>query len=253
MSTITVGAPATPARRILNVVRLHFTNPWTTIILPWIILGCIFVANLAIWALVLAAAGSESSQADVRDGLQYSGSTFYIFVYMLVVAVQAISITFPFALGYGVTRRDFYLGSALTFVILSAAYSVALTAISMIEDATDGWGLGGRMFTAVYFGQNPAERLLIFFLAFVFFFFVGAAAASVWVRWKVTGIATFFISIGLIVVALIALVSLTQSWAIVGGFFSTAGLIGSLLWSVVITGLAAVTGYAILRKATPRA
>ena len=154
-----------------------------------------------IWALILGVGQRrQPHRREIREGFQYSGATFYIFVYMLVVAVQIISITFPFALGYGVTRRDFYLGSALTFVMLAAAYSVALTVLSMIEDATGGWGLGGKMFTATYFGENPAERLLIFFLGFLFFFFAGAPAAAIWVRWKVTGLATFLIGIGIILV-----------------------------------------------------
>lgn len=251
MTTTTVHAPATPTRRILNIVRLNLANPWTTIVLPWIILGAIFAANLVIWALILGSATTPAAQAEIREGFQYSGATFYIFVYMLVVAVQIISITFPFALGYGVTRRDFYLGSALTFVMLAAAYSVALTVLSMIEDATGGWGLGGKMFTATYFGENPAERLLIFFLGFLFFFFAGAPAAAIWVRWKVTGLATFLIGIGIILVGLVALMIVTNSAPAVGEFFATAGLVGSLLWSLVITALAGITGFFILRRATP--
>lgn len=252
MTTMTVHAPATPIRRILNVVRLHFANPWTTIILPWIILGVIFAANLAIWALISTLTRTSVDNANVQDGLQYSGSNFFIFIYMLVVAVQAISITFPFALGYGVTRRDYYLGSALTFVLLSVAYSVALTILSAIEDATNGWGLGGRMFTTAYFGDNTAQRFLIFLLGLLFFFFIGAAAAAVWVRWKATGIVTFFITIGLATLGFFALVTLTGSWGAVGSFFAAAGLVGSMLWSLVITAIAAVTGFFILRRATPR-
>ncbi|MGV8895595.1 MAG: ABC transporter permease [Rhodoglobus sp.] len=250
MTTTTVLAPATPMRRILNIVRLHLANPWTTIILPWVILGIIFAGTLAVWALILSVA---SDTADARDGLQYSGSNFFIFVYMLVVAVQAISITFPFALGYGVTRRDFYLGSALTFVLLSAAYSVALTILSLIEEATNGWGIGAQMFTTFYFGETPAERLLVFFLAFLFFFFVGAAAASVWVRWKATGLVMFFIIIGLGLIGLVALITVAQGWPAVGEFFATAGLVGSLLWSLLITAIAGVTGFFLLRRATPSA
>lgn len=38
---------------------------------------------------------------------------------MMVVAVQAVNISFGLALGYGTTRRDFSLGTALTFIGLS--------------------------------------------------------------------------------------------------------------------------------------
>ena len=53
MTTITAPhAVASPAARIWSVARLNVTNPMTTLILPWIILGSILLMNIAIWALV---------------------------------------------------------------------------------------------------------------------------------------------------------------------------------------------------------
>ena len=244
--------PASPTGRIFNVVRLHLANPWTTIILPWIILGIIFAANLAIWAIIYYSV-DPVDRADVSEGLQYSGAATYIFVYMMIVAITAMSVTFPFALGYGVTRRDFYLGSAVTFIGLSAMYTAGLTILSVIEEATGGWGFGGRMFTAVYFGENTLQRMVIFFVAFLFFFFFGAAIATVWVRWKATGVTAFFVVVTALLIAAAAVLTFTSNWQVVGNFFVGAGLVGSFAWSLVITVIAAVTGFFILRRATPRA
>jgi len=253
MSTVLPApfTPATPVGRIINVVRLHLANPWTTIFMPWIVLFAVFLANLAIWWIIYTAAGG-ATDPEVTEGLQYSGATSWIFVYMIVVAAQAMSVTFPFALGFGVTRRDFYLGSAVTFVLLSAMYSIGMTVLSVVEDATNGWGIGGRMFSAVYFGDSWPQRLFIYFAIFLFFFFVGAAIASIWVRWRATGLTVFFIALGALAVAGVALVTFTANWASVGGFFLRAGFIGSFAWSLVLTALAAVTGFVLLRRATPR-
>ena len=237
--------------RITRVVRLHLTNPWTTIILPWMIMGFILVANIAIWAIILANT-PNADIADVREGLGYSGASTYIFVYIMVVAVQAISVTFPFALGYGVTRRDYYLGTALTFVGLSAMFSIGLTILAAIEDATDGWGLGGRMFTAVYYGDAWSQRLFIYFAAFLFFFSVGMAAASIWVRWKANGLIGFFVGLGVIVIGGAALLTFTNGWGGFGAFFANAGLVGSFAWSLVVSLIAAVGGFFVLRRATPK-
>ena len=249
--TTTVRPPASAARRILNVVRLHLTNPWTTIILPWFILIAILLANIAIWWLILSNTPTADI-ADVRDGLGYSGASTYIFVYIMVVAVQAIAVTFPFALGYGVTRRDYYLGTALTFLGLSAMFSVGLTILSLIEEATDGWGLGGRMFTTFYYGDGWPQRLFIYFTAFLFFFSVGMAAASIWVRWKANGLIAFFVGLGVIVIGGAALLTLTQNWPAFGAFFANAGFVGSFAWSLVISAIAAIGGFFILRRATPK-
>jgi hypothetical protein len=245
-------APAGAFARIWAVVKLNLANPWTAILLPWIILGIIFVVNYAIW-LIIARATSGEDRVDAIDGFSYSGASMYIFVYMLVVAVQTFNLTFPFALGYGVTRRDFYLGSALTFVLLSAMYSIGLTILSVIEEATNGWGLNGSMFTAVYYGDGPwYERLWIFFVAFLFFFFVGAIAASIYVRWKSNGIIGFFLGLGVLIVGLAGLFTFTETWHLVGGFFASWGFLGSYTWSLVLTALAGIAGFFILRRATPK-
>jgi hypothetical protein len=253
MSTpATVHAPASPGRRILNVMRLQFANPWTAITLPWMILGIIFLMNLAIWALIFTNL-DPVSRVNAGEGTQWSGASMFIFVYMMVVAIQAVSITFPFALGYGVTRRDYYLGSALAFVLLAAMYSIGMTILSIIEEATDGWGLHGRMFTTAYFGDGPwFQRLFIFFVAMLFFFFVGAALGGVWVRWKANGLTAFFVGLGVLIIGGAALLTLTENWHLVGNFFAGAGWLGSYAWSLVVTAIAAVLGFLILRGATPR-
>jgi hypothetical protein len=87
--------------RITAVTKLHFVNLWTIIWVPAIILGAILVLNIAIWWIVLSAIDTAEGRANAQEGFGYSGSTFYIFVHMMVVAVQAFNLTFPFALGYG--------------------------------------------------------------------------------------------------------------------------------------------------------
>lgn len=252
MTTIALPETHTPGARLLNVVKLHFANPWMSITFPWIILGVIFAANLAIWALIFLNT-PESEHADIAQGFQWSGASLYIFVYMMVVAVQAINVTFQFALGYGVTRRDYYIGTALHFVLLAAMYAIGLTILSVVEEATNGWGLGGRMFTAAYFGDGPwFERLFIYFTLLIFFFFVGAAAAAVFVRWKSFGLTTFFIVLGLLLIAVGFVISVTDSWGAVGQFLETAGWVGTYAWSLVISAIAAIAGYLILRRATPK-
>ncbi len=240
-------------QRVVNVVKLHFANPYTVLINPWIILIGIFLVNLAIWAIIMSQVTDPADRADVTEGFSYSGSSLFIFVYMMIVAIQAMNQTFSFALGMSVTRRDYYLGSALTFVLLSAVFAVGMAVLAAIEEATSGWGVGGRMFTSIYFGDGPwFERLAFVFLAMLFFFFVGAVAATVFVRWKALGLTVLLGLLGLITLAFVALVTFTRSWGSVGEWFATTGFLGSALWSLVISAVAGVAGFFILRRATPR-
>jgi hypothetical protein len=240
--------------RIGRVIKLNLVNPWTTVIWPWIVLAAIFALSYAVWLIVYASVG-QGDRADVSKGLQYSGASTWIFVYMFVVAVQAINLTFPLALGYGATRRNFYLGTAVTFVGLAVMWSVGLTILSAIESATNGWGIGGRMFSAIYFGGSDSsvpERFVIFFCLTLFFYFTGAAGAAAWVRGKATGLTIFFFAIGLIVVGAIALFTLTHTWPAVGAFFANYREFGIALWLLIPTTISALAGYLLLRRATPR-
>jgi hypothetical protein len=257
MSTVTVERPvaaASPISRVTRVIKLHLVNPWTILIMPWIVIAAIFVLSYAIW-LIIYASVDDADKANVGDGLQYSGASTWIFVYMFVVAVQAITLTFPLALGYGSTRRNFSIGTALTFVLLSITWSVGLTIVSGLETATHGWGIGGRMFTAIYFGGDATpllERAVIFFCLTLCFYFVGSVGAAVWVRWRATGLTLFFFVLGVLIVGGIALLTLTDAWPAVGTFIETFGAFGIALWLLVPAVVSALAGYLVLRRATPR-
>ena len=254
MTTMTAPVVTTGTlNRVMAVFRLQFVNPVTVLITPLLILLAIFAMNLAIWFLIMANLDASADRAEVAEGFQWSGASTFIFFYMMVVAVQAINATFSFALGLSVTRRDYYLGTALGFIALSALISTILAIFAAIEEATGGWGLGGRMFTAIYFGDGTwYERYFIFFALLLFFFFTGSVAAAIFVRWKGIGLTAFLVALGFAAVGLIALFTVTSAWDEVGAWFLTTGWTGSYAWSLVLTAVAAVAGYFVLRKATPR-
>lgn len=244
-------APAA-GQRIWRVVRLNMVNKWSVIYLPAMIMGFIWLVNWLIWWIIWAAT-APADRADAMDGTQWSGGAFYIFVYMLVVGIQVVSATFPFALGYSATRRDFSLGSGLTFLLLAAGYAVGFTLLSGVEEWTYGWGFGGHLFTSVYFGgANLAERLFVVFATMLFFFAVGAFSASLFMRWRMYGILAAGAALALVLVGAIALITFTQSWPAVGEWFAASGPVGVAAWLLVPTAVAAAAGYAVLSRATPR-
>ncbi len=250
---MTVALPSlrSPGRRLINVVRLHFTNPYTVLLLPTIILVGILAVNIAIWIIINISAG-PGGMVKAEKGLEYSGAGFYPFVYFLVVAVQAINITFSIALGYGATRRDYYLGTAVTFVLLAAAFALVMTIFGLIEQATGGWGLGGHMFTAIYFGSSWWMRLLVFFFGLLFCLFLGSGFAAVWVRWKVNGMVTLFAVVAVVILATIALITFSGWWADFGEGVLNAGPVGFTAWLLIPAAVSAIAGFFILRRATPR-
>ncbi len=239
--------PRSLATRVLAVVRLLFGNPWTSIYTPLLILTFIMLMNVAIWGMIRASIPPEGEMASGGNG----GSLF-LFIYMLVVAVQSVNQTFHLALGYGSTRRDFMLGFGGFAVILSVGYAVLLATLTAIETATNGWGIELGFFATATVGlENWGEAVLFGTLGFLLFFGIGAATASVYVRWKAMGMYVFWAALVVLVVGGAALITWAQAWPQVGEFFVVAGFIGSAAWSLIITAFCALAAWLILRRATP--
>jgi hypothetical protein len=249
-ATVPASRPAARQGRALAVTRLIFVNKWSVLYLPTIILLAILAMNIVIWLLILYYSGAANLSP---DAFSYSGALFYVFVYMLVVAVMAVARTFPFALGYGVTRRAFSLGAGLAFVLLSLIFSVIMIVLAAIERETGGWGFGGSMFSPVYFENDSyVIQFLMYFFGLLFFMFLGSAAAAVFVRWKATGLVAFFIICALLLIGTGALIVLLDAGDAVGNWIVTTGIFGIEAWSLVLSAIFAVVGYAILQRATPK-
>jgi hypothetical protein len=246
--TLAASRSFEPLRRIGAVTRLHFVNRFQIVYLPLIILGGIFLLNLAIWWIIVAADGDRGTVH-----LGYSGAVSYIYIYGIVIAVQAVSRTFPFSLGFGVTRRDFYLGTVAAFVLLSLGFAVVLTIMSSIELATGGWGVGGRMFAPLWFTNDFwLLRFVMYFCAFLFLIFIGTAGAACYVRWRATGLVAFFGVIAILLVGAFAYITPAHWWAPIGIWLTRSGPVVITLWLLVPAAVCGIAGFFILRRATPR-
>jgi len=251
--TTTVATPTlTPPSefsRILHVMRLHLVNRQVYIGIPWLILGGVFVLSLIIALLINYATGDPTGS---KLGMQYSWAVISPLWYLAAVAVLAISQSFPFALGFGVTRRDFYLGTSLLFVTSSVVNAIALATLALIEESTDGWGIGAKMFTSLFFDGTWIANFFVYSVVQLGIFFIGACIATVYMRWRVMGMLVFWFGFALVLVGTIALITLTDNWGPVGGWLVAQGTVGIFAWLLLLVALAAFFGYFILRRATPK-
>jgi len=244
-------APA-PTRRAWNVVRMHVSNPFPTLVVPWLITAVIFGLTLAIELMVVRAAGGVDNLEP--DAFQYNGGITWIAVFMLVTAVQAMNLTFRFALGFSVTRRDFYLGSSVYFVLLALFYSTGITVMAGVEQATDGWGIGAAFFAPWGLVSQPLPVIwAACLMALLLFFFLGVAASTLWVRWKAYGLYAFFVAAAVLVVGVAWGITATNSWGALGDYLVSHSLLVIAAWSLPVTLACAGIGYLFLRRATPRA
>lgn len=235
------------ATRVGTTVRLLFANPWTAIYTPLLILGVVFLMNLAVWGIVRASIPPEGEMDS-----SVNGGVLFLFIYMLVVAVQSVNQAFPLALGYGSTRRDFVLGFGVFALLLSLGYSALLVVASFVERATGGWGVGHSFFTTdALWRAEWWEGFALSLLAFILFFSIGAATAAVYVRWKALGMYAFWGGLVFLGIGGAALAAWLDAWPQVGAFFAAAGVLGAAAWSLIVSAFCALAAWLILRRATP--
>ncbi len=251
MTAIVDAAPGVPfTRRWANVIRIHVANPWPTLVTPWLIFTAIFGLTYSIWHIVLMAAGAGGVEP---NAFQYNGGVTWILFYMVVVAVQSMNQTFRFAIGFSSTRRDYYLGTATLFVGLSAFYALGITLLAGVEGLTGGWGVDGGFFAPAFMANLPLVQVAyVYFATLLFMFFLGSAIGSVFVRWGANGILMFLGSVAVVLVATVWLVTRANAWASVGAFFTDNSVPMILTWSLPVTAVAGLVGYALMRRATPR-
>jgi hypothetical protein len=206
----------------INVARYHLVQRLNYLILPWAVLAFVFGVDAVV--LGLTPAGHSSHR--------YVGGLASIFVISFVLGMQSVARSLPFGLALGLSRRSYYLGTALLAVVLAALVGVVATAGQAIERATNGWGFDMGFFRVPYILDGPWYLTwLTSFVALTLLFVYGMWFGLVYRRWSLVGIAAFLAAqITVLVIGALA-ATWAHAWHDIGHFFtalSAAGLTGLL-------------------------
>lgn len=224
--------------RPLAVARIHAMDHLNVFILPWVVLTSAFALNVVIWLLLPEAAAS--------------GTGGILSLYGLAIAMISalVSRGFPFQVGFGVTRRDFLAGTVLVIAVYSLGSAVILTALNVVEAATNGFGLDGRFFRVPWFTDVPGIQLIVIYaLPMVFFVGIGMLCSAIWSKYKATGLAALTLASALAVVMMIALVTWQDAWPSVGSWFATLTPLTAVLGLGSMGILAIAASWLTLRRA----
>jgi len=248
--SIVRAEPRSRFNEVWRVVRLHAVTPSVFFGIPWIILGGAWLVMIVI-GIIAGAAGADTEK--MGEGMRYSWAVLSPQWYLAVVGVQAIGMTLSFALGFGATRRDFWLGTSLMFGFVSLLNAVAIASLVQLEKATNGWWLNIAMFDSLWYGQNG--WLVDFYTTLalqLFVLFIGASVTTVYLRWRMRGM--LILAFGAIALALggVAIATFTESWPAIFEWFGSIGIVGVFTVVLGLAALFAVGGYLVIRRATPR-
>lgn len=241
MSTLALAGPvpAYPAarHRARAVARILLLDVVNVVLLPWIVLVAALLVNVAIWALVPEAAAGGT------------GGVLSMYGYSMAMVAALVGRSFPYLLGSGVTRRSFCTGAGLMLAGYVVVTALVLTGLWLLEDATDGWGLGGRFFrvpwiTDVQVWQLPA----IYGLPMLFLLAVMALYAAVWLRWRAVGAVSLSMALAVVLVGGLWLMG-QIGWSRVGAWFSETGPLGLMGLLGAVGVVAAAGAWLSLRRA----
>jgi hypothetical protein len=201
--------------RVLAAARLHLVNPMVALGMPWVIVGLAFAINLAIWHLTPAGA---------QDG-GFTGGLLALYITIMIGYVQSVTQLLPFGMGLSLSRRAFYLGVTLFAVAESLAYGVVLSALTAVEDATNGWGAEMSFWAPGPLDvDNAALQVLVSGALLLAFAFIGIGLGVVHKRWGQAG--TWGLAIGSLALfgGLAVLISWLDAWPTIGTWFADQSL-----------------------------
>lgn len=230
--------------RVLAAARLHLLRPLVTLGVPWLVAGTSFALTLALWATV--GIGEENPDA-------FAGGVTALYATLLVAYVQAVTRLLPFAMGISISRRAFFLGTALIIVGQSLVYGVLLSALVSLEGATGGWGASLQFWAPGGIDvDNPLLQVAVSGAPLLAFAAVGVGIGIVFKRWGQTGVWTLVVLSMLVLGGLAVLISWAGAWADLGGWLADRSLVAlAVAVPAALAAVVALLSYPGIRRVVP--
>jgi hypothetical protein len=227
-------------KTLVNVARYHLVDRVTYLALPWGIMAFSFLVNVVIDSLVPPAPHGY-----------YTGGLVTIYVFLLICGALSMTRALPFGLMLGVSRRTYYLGTALLVAVLGVVYGLGLTVLQVVERASGGWGLRLHFFRIPWIMDGPwYETWLTSFVLLVLFFLYGMWYGLVFRRWGLVGLVAFIAAQILVALLVVVAVSLTHDWSAFGHFFTTVTALALTGVLAVVAAAMGLGGLTTIRRVT---
>lgn len=227
--------------RAVGVAKMQLINKWTFLGIPAVIIVLAFLLSLGIWALI-------PNTVEVK----YSGAGQAVMWYFFGLGIQSLTMTFPFSQGLSISRRSFFLGTVGLFAVLAAVVSGLYVVLGLVEKATNGWGLQGRMFALEWVAEQPwFIQLFFYFVIMLFLFLLGFWSATVYKRWRTTGTLVMCVGFAVLLLGAAALTTWQDRWGDFGAWAASQTPASTGLLALALAAVLGVGAFLTLRRATP--
>lgn len=230
--------------RVGTVMKMHARDKWSWFYIPWLILFSSFLVNLIVGYFV----------RNLEPGGTTTGGIIAIFIYMFFAGLFILPQTFSFALGFSVTRKDYFLGTSAMIGLIGAMTVLILFLIGMIETGTSGWGLNLFFFNMPFLEElSWILQTLLYFWTMIHLYAFGLLISSIHRRFGRNGMYVFFIAL-ILITSVIVLLATVQNWWIdlyewVIRFSFAEFFNGMMLWEAGLSIVYLLLIYLLLRRA----
>jgi hypothetical protein len=225
--------------RTSTVVRLHLRKKLIWLLVPAAVILSSFIINVLIGAF-----------APIENDI-YTGGVSSIFIYMMVLGIVTFAQTFPFSIGMGIRRLDYYRGTFVAGLLSGLVYALFLFLMSAAENWTDSWGVKLHFFVLPFWSDGPIiNRLWIPFLLLLNMFAVGFLIGTFYRRFNKTGLLISAIAIVLLGTVASFMIGVYGSWTNIFQWLHDQTMAGLALWTLPFTLLFAVISSVLLRRCT---
>lgn len=221
---------------IQRALKIH-SQDRVWLYIAFIILGVSFLFGLTIGVLI---PGNET--------ILITGFS-YILVYMFVLGVAGFNQTFAYAMGMSVRRTDYFISFSLTGLRSSLLFAILYIVLAMVEHVTQSWGNTLIFFKFPYLNDgNILEQLVVYFLVFVNFFFLGLFIAIFSKRYALKGLLILGLALFFSITLAVLLITYYQAWMDLLQWFAQHTAFQLSIWLIPLSLLYAIISFLIIRR-----
>jgi hypothetical protein len=185
-------------KALRTVIKMYTRGRLTWFFLPWVVLSIQFPVVWIVNRIVEFFGGGKPPP--------FPGGTHHHLFEHVCLGIMSLADAFPFALGFGVSRTDYVLGTTVMVVEVSVLTALLWLLCSRLEIVTGGWGIELHYFYLPYFNDGSLiEQLWVYFVVLVSMYILGFAVGSISRRFGRVGTVTFVLTV-LLLTSLFALV-----------------------------------------------
>ncbi len=225
---------------VRTVVKMHSRGISIWFLLPSVLL-IQFLATLIVILIILLFGGTTPF---------YPGGLVAICTLMFLLGIMSLNDTFPFALGFGVRRTDYVLGTTVMAVAVSAVAAVLWLLFSLLESVTGGWGVELHYFHLPYFNDGSLiEQLWVYFVVLANMYFLGFVIGSIYRRFGRAGTLIFLLIVFLLMSIFSFVWTYLRWWGAFFHWFSQFTAFELALLLLPLTAFYLLVSYLLLRRA----